>query len=101
MTVPELVTICVVGVMVTDDPPPPPQPIPAADTAIASPTKAKSRTPAFLRFLYPAKGTRNSGSRMMELAAPGRVSVNTAVTTYVPAGVDAVVFTVSAPVLAE
>jgi len=53
--------------------------------------------PAFLRFLVPAKGISRNGSRMTAPAAPGRVSEKTAVITYVPDGVDAVVVIVSAP----
>jgi hypothetical protein len=49
--------------------------------------------PAFLRLIAPANGI----SRIKPLAVPDSVSVKTAVITYVPDGVEAVVFTISAP----
>lgn len=65
-----------------------------------TPTIASNQTRAAVR-RFVANGASKNGKRISATAAPGRVSVKTAVITYVPVGVVDVVVMIIVRVLAE
>jgi hypothetical protein len=77
------------GGVVVEPLPPPPHPVLNAAAAISTrPRQVVTQAPRAVSLLLKKKsGSRRIGSRIPAVAAPGRVSVKTTVTWYVPAGV--------------